>query len=321
MEGLLKFIKLIARNKGKVIVMLFSAIVFLFLLFPFDDLSDLISTQVARITDNSIYIQFERLKLSLFPSMGIKMDKVYVESLRTPALSASELTITPSVTGIIQQMPYGQVNAKGFLKGDISLNMNKGSRSDNGIERTHLEISAKKISLLDLRELANLPIQLKGQLNLQTSAMADLTFQEQPDIEIDLSVKQFELPPSNINTPMGPLTLPDLKLTSLELKGRLAAGRFIIETGSIGKQGDELQGTIKGSINLNIKNGQDGFTHQVGAYSFDIDLTAKKSFQDRATLFLTFIDNFKTPTSEGAQYKFKVSANSTLTPPNIDAAR
>ncbi len=45
---------------------------------------------------------------------------------------------------------------------------------------------------------------------------------------------------------MGPLTLPDLKLSTVELKGRLAAGRFVIETGTIGKPGDELYGTIKG---------------------------------------------------------------------------
>jgi type II secretion system protein N len=321
MEIILKLFSLLKNNKGKIFVMFFSSLVFVFLLFPFDDLSDLISTQVAKLTNNALYVQFEKLKMSLIPTPGVQMKQVHIESLTTPTLSASELTITPSVTGLIQQKPYGNISAKGFLKGDVVLNMGKGTRSDNGVERQRIDVSAKKVSLHDLRELANLPVHLKGQLNLQSSALADLTFQEQPDVELDLIVQQFELPPSNINTPMGPLTLPDFKLTSLELKGRLAAGRFIIETGTIGKPGDEIQGTIKGNINLNIQNRGGNFAHQIGAYSFDIDLQAKKSFQDRAALFLTFIDNFKTPTTDGAQYKFKVSANNTFSPPNIDASR
>ncbi len=321
MENVAKFFKLLKENKGKIVVAFFSAIVFLFVLFPFDDLSDLISSQVSKLSNNSVYVTFERLKMSMIPTPGVHMDQVYIESIRTPALSAKELTITPSVSGLIQQKPYGHISAKGLLKGDVDLNMGKGARSDNGVERQRIEVSAKKISLHDLRELANLPVMLKGQLNLQTTALADLTFQEQPDMDIDLTINQFELPPSNVNTPMGPLTLPDLKLSTVELKGRLAAGRFIIETGTIGKPGDELQGTIKGNIGLNIMNRGGGFSHQIGAYTFDIDLKAKKSFQDRAALFLSFIDGFKTPTAEGSQYKFKVSATNPMMPPSIGAAR
>lgn len=321
MENVAKFFKLLKENKGKIVVMIFSAFVFLFVLFPFDDLSDFISSQVSKLSNNSVYVTFERLKMSIFPTPGVKMDQVYIESIRTPALSAQELTITPSVTGLIQQKPYGHVEAKGFLKGDVEMSMGKGARSDNGVERQRIEVNAKKISLHDLRELANLPVLLKGQLNLKSTALADLTFQEQPDMDIDLTINQFELPPSNVNTPMGPLTLPDLRLSTVELKGRLAAGRFIIETGTIGKPGDELQGTIKGNIGLTIQNHGGGFGHQIGAYDFSIDLKAKKSFQDRAALFLSFIDGFKTPTSDGAQYKFKVSASNPMMPPSIGAAR
>jgi type II secretion system protein N len=321
MEYVIRFFRLLNANKGKLVLMIFSALVFIFILFPFDDLSDLISTQVANMSGNSVYLQFEKLKMSLFPTPGVQMDQVYIESMRTPALTAQELTITPSVSGMIQQKPYGHVSAKGFLKGDVDINVGKGQRSDNGVERQKLEISAQKISLHDVRELANLPVQLKGQMNLQTTALADLTFQEQPDVDVDLTINQFELPPSNVNTPMGPLTLPDLKLSTVELKGRLAAGRFIIETGTIGKPTDELYGTIKGNIGLTFLNRGGAIGQDIGAYSFDIDLRARKSFQDRAALFLTFIDGFKTPMSDGAQYKFRVSAVNPMMPPSIGNAR
>lgn len=321
MEHLGKFFKFIREGKGKIFVLYLSAQVFLFLLFPFDDLSDLISSQVSKLSNNSVYLQFDKLKMSIFPQPGVKMDQVYIESLRTPTLSAQELVITPSISGLIQQKPYGHVSAKGLLKGDIDVQVGKGAKTENGLERHRVEVTAKKVSLHDIRELAHLPVLLKGQVNLQTTALADLSFQEQPEVELDLSINKFELPPSNVNTPMGPLTLPDLKLTSVELKGRLAAGRFIIETGTIGKPGDELYGTIKGDISLTINNRNGAIAPQVGAYNFEVDLRTRKSFQDRAALFLTFIDSYKTPTSEGGQYKFKLTATNPMMPPNIGASR
>lgn len=321
MDQLRQLLKTLGQSKGKIFVMIASALVFAFLLFPFDDLSDLISSQVSKLTNNSVYVQFEKLKMSVFPQPGVQMDQVYIESLRTPAISAQELVITPSVTGLIQQKPYGQVSAKGLLKGDVDLSVGKGSKTENGVERHKIEVSAKKVSLHDLKEMANLPVLLKGQLNLESTALADLTFQEQPDVELNMSINQFELPPANVNTPMGPLTLPDLKLSSVELKGRLAAGQFVIESGTIGKPGDELYGTIKGRIGLTIVNRGSSFGHQIGAYNIEVDLKAKRSFQDRAVLFLTFIDGYKTPTAEGAQYKFKVSATNPMMPPSIGAVR
>ncbi|UXR63867.1 type II secretion system protein GspN [Bdellovibrio bacteriovorus] len=321
MEQLRQLLKLIGQSKGKIAVMVFSTLVFVFLLFPFDDLSDLISSQVSRLSNNSVYVQFEKLKMSLFPQPGVQMDQVYIESLRTPAISAQELVITPSVRGLIQQKPYGHVSAKGLLKGDVDVQVGKGSKTENGAERHKIEVSAKKISLHDLREMANLPVLLKGQLNLESTVLADLSFQEQPDIEMNLSINQFELPPSNVNTPMGPLTLPDLKLSTVELKGRLAAGQFVIETGTIGKPGDELYGTIKGKIGLTIVNRGNSFGHQIGAYNIEVDLRTKRSFQERAALFLTFIDGYKTQTSDGSQYKFKVSASNPMMPPSIGAVR
>lgn len=321
MELFRQLFRVIKNGKGKIFLMIFSSFVFLFVLFPFDDLSDLISSLVSKVTNNAVYVQFERLKMSLFPQPGVEMDQVYIESIRTPALSAQELVITPSIRGLIQQKPFGHVSAKGLLKGDVDLEVGKGARSDNGVERHRIEVTAKKVALHDLRELANLPVLLKGQLNLQTTALADLTFQEQPDVDIDLTISKFELPPANVETAMGPLTLPDLKLSTVELKGRLAAGRFIIETGTIGKPGDEVYGTIKGNIGLNIVNQGGGFSKQIGAYDFQIDLNTKRSFQERAALFLSFVDSYKTPTTEGAQYKFKVTASNPMMPPSIGSAR
>jgi type II secretion system protein N len=321
MEQLRQLIKIIRDSKGKIFLMILSVVVFAFVLFPFDDLSDLISSQVSKLSNNTVYVSFEKLKMSLFPQLGVKMDQVYIESIRTPALSAQELVITPSISGLIQQKPYGQVSAKGLLKGDVEVQVGKGSKTENGLERQRIEVTAKKVSLYDVRALANLPVLLKGEIDLQGTVLADLSFQEQPDMDLDLKINKFELPTSNVPTQMGDVTLPDLKLTSVVLKGRLAAGRFIIDNGTIGQPSDEVYGTIKGDMSINIVNRGGAFAQQIGAYNFIIDLRLKKSFQQRAGAFLGLLDQFKTETADGAQYKLRVSANNPAMPPSFGAAR
>jgi type II secretion system protein N len=321
MPTLKKALSALFNSKLKIFVMLVSVAVFLFLLFPFNDLGDFVSTQVAHVTGNKLFLQFEELKMSLFPTPGMKFQQVYVEAAGFSGVSAQEIKIAPSVSGLISQKPYGSVNAKGLLKGDVQITVKSGSRNENGLERQKIEISAQKLSLQELRDVARLPVMMKGKLDLETSALVDLTFSEQPDMDISLSISQFELPPANVMTPMGPITMPDLKLSSVEIKGRLAGGKLIIENGQIGRDGDELRGTITGNLDLTLSPAGGAITPVLGGYDFKVDLKAKRGFQDRAALFLSFIDNYKSATPEGGQYRFRVSAANTMVPPTIGAMR
>ncbi|MGZ5280631.1 MAG: type II secretion system protein GspN, partial [Pseudobdellovibrionaceae bacterium] len=213
------------------------------------------------------------------------------------------------------------LTAKGFLKGDVEVSLKPGPKSDNGVERQKITLDAKSLSLQEIREMAQLPILMTGSANVNSTALVDLTFQEQPDMDLVLKIDKLDIPSSNLQTVMGPLTLPDLKLTSVELKGRWSAGQFLIEDGLIGKDSDELRGRIKGTLGLQIQNRNGNFVPVLGAYNLDIDLTIRKSFQDKASLFLSFIDQYKTPTADGAQYKFKLSGTDFQSPPTMGAAR
>jgi type II secretion system protein N len=321
MARLKALLSAIFNSKLKIFVLFVSMCVFLFLLFPFNDLGDLVSTQVARLSGNKLFLQFEELKMSLIPTPGLKFQQVYLEAAGLSGIGAQEIKITPSIAGMISQKPYGNVSARGLLKGDVQISVKSGSRTDSGGERQKIEISAQKLSLQELRDVARLPVMMKGQLTLESTALVDLTLAEQPDADITLSISQFELPPANVMTPMGPLTMPDLKLSSLEIKGRLAGGKLIIESGVIGKESDELRGTISGNLDLSLVNAGGGVSPNIGGYDFKIDLRARKNFQDRAALFLSFIDGYKTATPDGSQYKFRVSAASTMVPPTIGALR
>lgn len=306
----------INANKGKFFLMFLSTLFFLFVLFPFDDLGDLVSTQVSKMSKNTIFLNFEKLKMSLFPT-GLQFQNIYVESISTPAINAEELTITPSLNGFIRSRPYGTVDARGIFKGTVNISVTNGKATENGVERQKFDVHAQKLALNDIRDVAKLPFAMKGQLDLTTSGLADLTFTEQPDVDLNVVISSFELPPSNLNTQMGPVTLPELKLSTVQLKGRLSAGKFIIESGKIGKETDELTGNIKGSIGMLLVKNEMGVSPQFGSYTFDVDLKMKKSFQDKAGPFLVLLDSYKTPMSDGAQFKFKVSAQNLMMPPNL----
>ncbi len=321
MGQLMSIFKWLGRHKWKFVLMFVSALTFIFLLFPFSDLSDLVSSQVSKLTHNQIFLQFEKMRVSVFPEAGLALDEVYVEGQGIPALKAREIVATPSLSSLITQKPAGTISAKGFLKGDIEVSLKPGTKSENGVERQKVQLTAKRLNLSELRELLQMPIVLKGNVDASSSALIDLTFQEQPDMDFNLKVDRFELPTSNVQTQMGPLTLPDLKLASVEIRGRLSGGKLLIEEGLIGKDSDEVHGTIKGDIGMVIQNQNGSAAPLLGAYNFDINLNIKKSFQDKAQLFLSFIDSYKTPTPEGALYKFRVTAGSPQVPPNISALR
>jgi type II secretion system protein N len=313
--------KTLLIHKFKFVLMILSALVFAFFLFPFDDLGDLVTAQVAKLTGNQVYLLFDRMNVGVMDP-GLQLSNVYLETSSMPPLSAQEITVTPSVMSLINKKPAGSVSAKGLFKGSVEISLKPGGKSENGIEKQKIQLTAQKLALADLRELASLPMALKGQLSVTSSATADLAFQEQPDMDISLKVDRFELPSGNVNTMMGPLALPELKLASLELKGRLSAGRFQIEDCSIGKEGDELRGSIKGGVALQLKySDAAGLNPLLGAYDFTIDLNIKKGLQDRAALFLSFLDQYKTVTTDGAHFQFRVSATSPFMPPNISALR
>lgn len=329
---------LVMTNKGKLFFALISTLVFLFILFPFDDLSDLVSTQVSKATGNSLYLQFQKLKMSLFPTPGLKMEKVFIQASQAPSINMESLTITPSLSGLIYKKPYGQVSIHGIAGGDFELSVTKGPRNEAGAEREKFEIQGQKIALKELMKNTGHSIPLEGLGQFSIMSLSDPLWKDQPEAELDLSINKFALPPLSVPTPLGPLNLPGFNLGQVLLKGRLSGGNFNIEKGTFGKETDEIQGLVKGSLALNINRRTEsslglalgpllsflGLQHgnlDYGSYNFDIEFTVKKSFQDRASAFLIFIDSYKSTAPQGAVYRFKISGVNFMAPPTIGALR
>ncbi|AGH95747.1 type II secretion system protein GspN [Pseudobdellovibrio exovorus] len=316
MNSIVIFFRFLFSHKWKILFTLSLTIVFLVVLFPLSDLNDLVSSQVSKQTQNQVFLQFDKMSLNPVP-VSLSLENVYVETRQLSALTSDEVQVQPSIAALLARKPGGTLTAKGFLKGNVEVSL-KPANSNGGAEKSEIHLSAQNINLKDAREVANISLPIKGQLNIESHAIADLTMGEQPEMDLNLLISKFELPTTSVSLQdFGQLSLPELKLARIELKGRLANGKFQIESGKLGTAQDEFYGDVTGSLNLSFQNMQGQIVPVIGAYDLSLDLKAAQSFQDKARFFLSFLDGYKVQSGSTAAYKFKVQAAAMGMPPQF----
>lgn len=316
MNAIVITIRFLFSHKWKIILTFLLSLIFLIILFPLSDLNDLISSQVSKLTNNRIFLQLEKIHLNpITPSVSI--EKLYVETPQISSITSDDLEIAPSISALIARKPGGKITATGFLKGTLTISMHPAP-SEKGLDKSKIEITASNISLKEARQMANINFPVKGELSLNSQALVDLTLTEQPELDLNLSVAKFELAPSFVPlSDFGQILLPEIKLGKIELKGRLANGKFLIESGKLGTNSDELYGEIKGELSITLQNSNGFITPILGAYSVSIDLKATQIFKNKAKLFLSFLDGYKVDAGSLSSYKFKISSSEMGMPPQF----
>lgn len=306
MDKVINFFRFLLKHKWKIVFTLFCSIFFLIILFPFNDLNELVTGEVAKATQNRVYLQFDEMNLNPF-GPTLNLEKVTVETPQTPTLNIDEIKASPSVLSLIQRKVGGEVSVIGFLKGQLRIKASPAGKTETGQDKTKIELTGQKLSLKDIRELASLPVALSGQLVLNTTAITDLTFSEQPEADLNLVIDRFEMPSSSVSLgDMGKINVPEVKLSQVELKGKLNNGKFTIESGRLGNAKDEFFGTIRGSLGLSFINMNGQVVPNFSTYDLNIDLKANSQFKERAKFFLSFLDGYKTEQADGSQYKFRL---------------
>ncbi len=116
---------------------------------------------------------------------------------------------------------------------------------------------------------------------------------------------------------LGSMNLPEIKFSSVDLKGKMQGGKFQIETGKLGSPSDDFYGNIKGDIGITIQNMNGQMRPIVNSYNLSFDLQAKTQFADRASFFLNFIDQYKKVETGMNHYKFKLLSTAPGMPPQF----
>lgn len=309
LDKIKEFLNLLMRNKKFIFLFIFAFVMSLFLAFPFNELNDFFSSQINKVTDGKVFIQFESFRFNPFKT-EVGVEQVEVEAGQLPKLSASSLLLRPAVMALFTQKPYGEVEAQHLWGGNILIKSSQGKKSENGSERENITFSADSISLSHAKDFFRLPFDIKGRMQAEIKSQVDLSFSEQPDSEINAEIQNIDLSNLVFDVQGMSLQLPDLKLKVLDLKGRLAGGRFFIDSLKIGQEPNDIQGQIKGDIIMNIQNHNGALIPQLGAYNLQIELKVKNLFLKNIEMVDLLIGSYKQMTPQGATYKFKVSGDS-----------
>ena len=180
--------KYLRLYKGKILIALLSFVVFLFIIFPYSETSDLISSLVTEGSQNQVLFRFQDLELGVSPHFGLQFSQTHLKIAGLGAVDPEQIVVSPSISSLFSQIPYGSVSTRGaFGRGSqLDLQMRAGSKSEAGTDRQRIELHASQISLEDLKEFADLPLLVKGSTNLELRAQFDMLLAESPEADFQL---------------------------------------------------------------------------------------------------------------------------------------
>lgn len=324
-----------------ILISVVSGLIFFAWFFPFSDLSDVVTSTVARATGNQIYLQFETLDLNLLPTPAISARNVSVETPALPALQAKWMKLSPSWMNIlfniwtIKKASSGDADAasrlgtrigatiaaEGLLGADVDLRIRPGSPGDQGAERSRVSLAVEKLNLGELQKWSDLPVKMSGQASIDSNVQFNPAFTEQPDGDVELQINKFNLPASTLMIPyegaVMPVNLPALTLENLTLKGRLNGGKFTIDEGHFGQSKDPIFGRIKGQMSIKFVPTGQAVQTQFGAYNLTVELNATKAVEKEIGFAFLLFDQAKTVTANGSRYLFQASGQGLGPPPSI----
>lgn len=327
MDALKYVLQFLRLHYKKFFLFLGLSSLFVLIFFPIQDLRDLLTSQVSFQTQKKAYLQMENFGFSLIP-IGVNVNDMQFEMSGLPSVKVDSFAAYPSVFALMGAIanpmnfaanPAGDYIVEGLFRGNVTVKIQSGKKTDAGNPRTSIDLQAQNLSLAEIRNALKLKFSLKGDVNFNSTSLVDTTLAEQPEVQpLSITIEKFGLGSTAINTQMGPVAIPEINLKQVKLEGRLVDSKLLIDQGMIGTPQDEMSGTIKGSITVNFISQNGSIVPQLNGYNFDINLKLKKEFEEKAQLFLILIERFKTPTTDGSQYKFKVSAPNTLSAPQFE---
>lgn len=322
LQTVLNAIKNLFRyHKLKIVAVFVFAVLFAVLIFPYSDLTDLITVKVADATNNQVYFQADSLHFSLIPGPGAKMENVVIETPTLPTIQAGSVAVSPSLLSLVTMSPSFTARAENIFKGNVDLAVSPNGKTKSGEVKQAIDLNADQVALNALSEFLrgmNMgDLRLQGAMNLQTGMVIDPSFQDQPNGTVNVKVNNFIYPARSIDIGLGPIQVPEVKLQQVLGKAVMKDGRLTFDQLQLGSESDELNGSVTGDMGVTMRRTPAGVMPELGSYNLKVALNVSSNFQKRASLFLIMADAYKTPTPTGYKYAFRVQGQNAYTPPRI----
>jgi len=307
-------------HKGKIAFTIFFAAIIFVMIFPFSDLSDFVTDQIATQTQGRVFVQFGDLDFGLIPTASVTGEDVLVEAAGLPAIPIKRFTIWPSIMSLMSansnpnQIPHFSMDAEGVFGGDFEASLGSGKGENKEIPMTLVQFEGDKLNLDKVASVAQLPMKMRGVASFKGKLNFDPTFQVQPEGDVEVQGSQVQIPPGNIPSQLGPIFIPGFSWAQLLLKGRVSNGNLYLDDATLGKQADALYARVKGQMGLPVRPGAGA---QVTTFDLKIDLQVNPTVAKELGTFLGFIDKFKVGGGTNTRYLFRAVSTSPGAPPNL----
>lgn len=312
------FKRIFLENKSKILLLFLLIIAFAVVLFPYDDLGDLITAEVANATGNTMHVQFDDLALGFLPQPGIKMTNVFIETPFVSQLKADVLKIAPSLLSLFNRKPMGRVKAENLFGGTLDLSVS----SSNKIKSPMALSADLDYSDFDLNEMVKtlvpIPMKAYGKASLSADVDFDAELKSQPDGTLLLTSQKVAIPSfsfdANMNGIKQMMSVPALNIGQVKVKGQFKNGKVLFADTVIGSAKDDIFAKIGGDIDLKVSPNSTNVTY----YNLAIDLTLKDTFIKDLGSYSAMLDmmigKYKSKSLDGTRYAFRFQFN-----PNTDA--
>lgn len=308
------FLKLIFSNKLKILSFFIFLPLFIIVLFPFGDVSELITGQIAKASGNKVFLRFEEIKLGMLPSPSIDLTGIKADVANFPSLEFNNLSISPSFLGLLTMSPGANIQTENFLKSEINLDYQQGEAIKEGVFVHNLDLEVGHLDLSEVDKTFTLPIRAKGSLDINSKLKLDPTFKKQPEGDFSVTGKKIRLPSTSIVPfPGWEVLIPEVVLKSLSLSGQISESNLVIDNLVAGELSDKLQIKVKGQTGLEFSAKGPA---QIKNYNLRVQISIDKQFSSEIS-FLEMLEPYLVKSGNKLTYQFKMAGKDIYNIPNL----
>lgn len=289
MAAILSPIKALFRShKLQMLYAVLFALGFFLILFPSDDLSDMISAEINR--GGQVHVKFDGLSLDLL-GLGISTENLVFTARGQPAIKAAAIRVSPVFSRLLTFNKGVAAEIESIFSGNLHLEYGQDGKTKSGAPYDEISLNAEHLSLDEisafLRQANMAGFKLQGVVRADVPKIrVDRLFAEQPSGTFSLDIQSFAIPTQtimvNFNGVNVPQALPTLELGRINLQNaKLNEGVLEIPELSIGEAKNELHGKLKGTVGLQFKKVGEILYPEVSSVNLTLKLIADKGFVER----------------------------------------
>ncbi len=310
-----------------------AALVFGLLMFPYGDLSGLLSKYA--LEQGNVWIQSDDLSLSLFPSPGVSATGVTIEPVDGSPLKKLEigsLTVRPLLSALLAFKQGLVVSGTGLFGGEFhvaatlgappkELQNGYGQLSFSKFDFSELSLAAALSSLGGSPQGTKLNGEFRGKFSASSPRFTvDLVAPggggpspANPEGEASLSVTDLGPVTTVPLGSFGDLDIPPLKISKTSVNVAVKKSRAQITRSAIGSDQDPVKGRVLGDVGLAFSPAGVSF----GSYVYCLELTisdaylesARKQFGNSFALIEQALNQYKRNNATGPGFHIGIKAS------------